>query len=334
MKKIINKVVLLSVLGLNAQSVLAQQNVQFSQYVFNPLALNTAYAGYRGESYATAMFRKQWSGLQGSPETISASFEFLMPKTDDRVAWSVRLLSDKLGPQNTLSATGGYTYRIPMDEDKTKNLAIGLGGGITQYIVDGSAYRYVDDNDSKLPIGNVRKIRPDANVGLYYSTPKFYVQTGINDLLNFKGVSTSYNWNNTVFETMERRMHVYTGAGMVFNLGENFKLKPSFLWKEDFKGPSNFDFNMFFLIKEIVWVGGSYRTGFEIWDKAGIANGLQHADAASIMVEFFPVSKFRIGYSYDITTSKLSPYQNGTHEISIGVAIPGKEKRELSPRYF
>lgn len=334
MKNMINKVALLSVLAINAQSAMAQQNVQFSQYVFNPLALNTAYAGYRGESYATAMFRKQWSGLQGSPETISASFEFLMPKTDDRVAWSIRMLSDKLGPQHTMSATGGYTYRLPMNEDKTKHLAVGLGGGITQYNIDAAAYRYVDENDSKLPIGNTRKLVPDANVGVYYSTPKFYVQTGVNDLLNFKGVSSSYNWNNTVFETMERRMHVYTGAGMVMNLGDNFKLKPSFLWKEDFKGPSSVDLNMFILVKEIVWIGGSYRTGFELWNKPGLNKGLNNADAASIMVEFFPTTRFRLGYSYDITLSKLAPYQNGSHEISIGIGIPNKEKRELSPRYF
>jgi type IX secretion system PorP/SprF family membrane protein len=315
-------------------TLMAQQNVQFSQYIFNPLALNTAYAGYRGETYLNAMYRKQWTGLPGAPETMAASVEWLMPNNEDRVAWSARLLADKLGPQQTMSAFGGYTYRIPMNYEDTRRLCFGIGAGFTQYRIDGSTFQYVDENDQLIPVGTSNKIVPDVNFGVYYYTPKAYLSMGVNDLLNVNAINTKYSWRNYTFHSMERRVHVYTGAGYVIPISNVLKFKPSFLWKEDFKGPSNFDFNGFLLLNEVIWVGASYRTAIDIWHKSNLQDDLDRKDALACIVEFFPTSKLRIGYAYDIMVSKINQYENGTHEISIGVAFPHKDKRVLSPRYF
>lgn len=312
----------------------AQQDVQFSQYIFNPLALNPAYAGYRGATYVNAMYRTQWADFPGSPKTAAISVEWLVPNHDERVAWSARVLSDKLGPQQTTSVFGGYTYRIPLNQEDTRRLCIGIGAGVTQYTMDGNVFRYVDANDPNVPVGKMSKFVPDANFGIYYYTPKFYFSVGGNSILTYNKANTSYNWLGNKFYSMERSMHIYAGTGVMLNLSDNVKFRPSLLWKEDFKGPSNVDLNAFFLLNDLLWLGGSYRTGFKIWDKSHLQNNLEQTDAYALMAEIYATPKLRIGYAYDVTTSKLNSYQNGTHEISLGITFWGKDKMQLSPRYF
>jgi len=321
MKNRLLKAGLITAIVLHSITGYAQQDVQFSQYMFNPLVLNTAYAGYRGETYANVMYRKQWVNLPGAPESFTASVEGLLPNMNDRVALSARVLSDNLGPQKTLSAFVGYTYRVPLNEDGTKRLCVGLAGGL-------------DDNDQLVPVGVSKKIVPDFNAGAYYYSPKCYVSFGVNNILEVNAVNTNYSWQGTNFESMEKKLHGYVGAGMVFNLSNTLKFKPSFLWKEDFRGPSNIDLNGFILVNDIVWLGGSYRTGLNIWNRNQEIKGLDRNDAVSLIVELFPFKRLRIGYAYDITTSKLNSYQNGTHELSIGIGFPHKDGRELSPRFF
>jgi type IX secretion system PorP/SprF family membrane protein len=316
------------------QYLFAQQDVQFSQYIFNPLALNTAYAGYRGATYANAMYRSQWEGMKGAPQTSAASVEWLLPERNNRVALSCRILSNELGPQKTISAYGGYTYRIQLDEADTRRLCIGIGAGISQYNIDGTAFEYVDANDPMVPVGNLHKIVPDANLGIYYYSPSFYISAGGNNILTFNNSNKNYTWLGDTYYSMEKKMHLYLGSGYVFPISDNVKLRPSFLWKEDFKGPSNIDLNAFFLFHDLIWLGASYRTGISIWNKSNLQNNLEKTDAFSLMTEFYISEKYRIGYAYDITTSKLNSFQNGTHEISIGLTFRNKEKMQTSPRYF
>lgn len=311
----------------------AQQDIQFSQYVFNAVNINPAYAGYKGGTNINAVYRKQWTGFPGSPQTATFSVDWLTPHREDRVALSVRVLSDKLGAQETLSAWGGYTYRIPLNEEGTKRLCFGLGAGVTQYSIDGNVFQYVDNNDNTIPIGKTSHVQPDANFGVYYYTPAYYITASVNDMLAVSTVK-AYNWNNQLFSSMVRSPHMYVGAGTVLNVSDAIKIKPSFMWKEDFKGPTNFDFNAFVLLDEVIWLGASYRTAVDLWHKGHLQNDLEQTDAASVIAEVFAAPWLRIGYSYDFTTSGLNSYQTGTHEISVSFFFQKKGNRELSPRYF
>ena len=176
-----------ALLSVATATCFAQQDIQFSQYMFNPLVLNTAYAGYRGESYANFMYRKQWVDLKGAPETFAASVEWLMPNQDERVAWSAKVMSDKLGPQKTMSGFLGYTYRVPLDEYGARRLCLGLSGGVTQYSVDGNAFQYVDNNDDLVPVGVSSKVTPDFNAGAYYYTPKVLLKCRCKQSAGCKG---------------------------------------------------------------------------------------------------------------------------------------------------
>ncbi|MGE7776174.1 PorP/SprF family type IX secretion system membrane protein [Chitinophaga sp. NPDC101104] len=326
-------VCLLLLAMLLCESARAQQDVQFSQYVFNMLNVNTAYAGYRGGTSFNAIYRRQWEGIPGSPKTAGASIDWLTPAAEDRMALSANFLHEELGPQKTLSVGAGYTYRIPLDASGARRLCFGIGGGFTQYRLDGTLLTYVDEHDNSIPVTNASHIEPDANFGVYYYTPKWYATASIRNLLQTTGVK-GFNWNDEYFRTLERNPHLYLGAGTVISLAENFKLKPSFLWKDDFKGPSNVDLSCFLNIHELVWIGGSYRTGIRIWEASGKNMDLTNRDAASAMVEFMAAKWLRVGYAYDFTTSGLRNYQSGSHEISISLFMPKRGIREVSPRYF
>lgn len=314
-------------------SASAQQDIQFSQYVFNPLFINTAYAGYRGDTYVSAIYRSQWASVEGSPKTLAASVDWLAGKSD-QMGLSARILTDKLGPQRGTSFMAGYTYRIPMDNDGAKVLSLGLGFGLKQYSLDGNAFKYTDGNDELIPVGNESRLLPDADFGIYYHTPSYYLSASVQDLLSGYTINSDYSLNGQTYKSMQRNRHLYLGAGAVFDLSEDVKLKPSFLWKEDFRGPSNLDLNAFLLLAERLWVGASYRTGLKIWSKADYLKGLEKKDAIAAIVNIYATDKLRIGYAYDFTISSMNPYEKGTHEISVGLLFPKKDKRALSPRYF
>ncbi|MCW3461911.1 PorP/SprF family type IX secretion system membrane protein [Chitinophaga nivalis] len=312
----------------------AQQNVQFSQYVFNMLSVNPAYAGYKQDWYLNAVYRHQWVDFPGAPKTGAISIDGLTNARDERVGVGAQFTFDKLGPQETLSGYGFYSYRIPLDEDDTRRLCIGIGGGITQYSIDGNALKYVDDVDEALPLGKTSVIIPDARFGIYYYTPRFYAGAAVMDLFSLYTDNTRYYWGGYNYKTIRKTQHLYLNAGYLLDLSENLKLKPSIMVKEDFKGPTNVDLTAFLLIAEKLWIGGSYRTGVKLWSKPALDKDLEQLDAASAMVEFYATPQLRIGYAYDITISKMAGYQQGSHEISIGFLFNNNKSRITSPRYF
>jgi type IX secretion system PorP/SprF family membrane protein len=313
---------------------LSQQNLQFSQYVFNGLSVNPAYAGYKQDWYMNAIYRHQWVSFPGAPQTAGISIDGLTNAHDERVGVGAQVMMDNLGPEKSLSAYGFYSYRIPLGDEGAKRLCLGIGGGITQYSIDGTALKYIDDQDNAIPMGNTSTIIPDARFGIYYYTPKFYAGVSVMDLLSLYTDNTRYYWGGYNYKTIRKTQHLYLTAGYLLNLSDNLKLKPSVLMKEDFKGPTNVDLNAFLLIADKLWVGGSYRTGVKLWKKPALADDLEQLDAASVIVEFYATQQLRIGYSYDITINKMAGYQQGSHEISLGFLFNSKKSRVTSPRYF
>ncbi|NSL89937.1 type IX secretion system membrane protein PorP/SprF [Chitinophaga solisilvae] len=330
----IRRILLLATCCAGLLRVNAQQNVQFSQYIFNSLSVNPAYAGYKQDWYLHAVYRHQWVDFPGAPQTAAISIDGLTNARDERVGVGAQVMVDKLGPQETLSAYGFYNYRIPLDDEDTRRLCIGLGGGITQYSIDGTALKYVDDIDNAIPLGKTSQIIPDARFGIYYYTPKFYLGASVMDLFSLYTDNSRYYWGGYNYKTIRKTQHMYIQAGYLADLSENLKLKPSILVKEDFKGPTNLDINVFLLIAEKLWIGGSYRTGVKLWSKPALDKDLEQLDAASALVEFYATPQLRIGYSYDITINKMASYQQGSHEISVGFLFNSKKSRTTSPRYF
>jgi type IX secretion system PorP/SprF family membrane protein len=322
---------LLFLLLLSISRGYAQQTIQFSQYVFNGLAVNPAYAGYKEDWTASFSFRSQWVGIDGAPRTGTASFDGLTRNPNKKVGLGLVATTDRLGPQNTSSVYGNYAYRLQLDAEDTKRLSFGLGFGVTQYNLDGTKFSATDPGDGTIPLGVQSKLSPDFRFGVYYYTPKFYLGASVLDLLSGLGkdIVTSDN-----YKVLRQVRHLYLTGGLMLPLSESLDLKPTFMLKEDFKGPTNLDLNAFLLINKTVWLGASYRTGVKIWKKNNLQRDLDQSDAVSGIVEFYLTERFRVGYSYDYTTSKLADYQQGSHEISVSISFPSKKERVLSPRYF
>lgn len=313
---------------------LAQQNIEFSQYIFNSLSVNPAYAGYKEELFAQLALRAQWTGLKGAPRTGQLSIDGLTDDYKKNVGWGVQITADKLGSQSANSLYANYAYRLRLDRDDTKRLSFGLGAGLTNYAIDGASLQAVDADDQSVPKGTVSSWVPDTRFGVYYSSPKYYVGASVMDL--FAGnTNDAFNWGKDSQQNIRRKRHYYFITGALFQLSEELKLRPSLLWKEDFKGPSNLDINAMLVFSDRLWVGGGYRTGVNLWNKEFRKSQLlSNASSLSGIVQFYATNRLRIGYSYDYSLSGLRSVQSGSHEISIGLTFPRSLDRLLSPRFF
>jgi type IX secretion system PorP/SprF family membrane protein len=307
----------------------AQQTIQFSQYVFNGLAINPAYAGYKDDWTLNLSSRLQWVGINGAPQTATASIDGLANSDNKNVGLGLIATFDHLGPESTSSVYANYAYRLRLDEQDTKRIAFGIGFGVVQYSINGSVFNPTDPGDGSVPNGIQSKLTPDFRFGVYYYSPKAYFGVSVFNLL---AAPVTNVIDNTTLVTQDRTL--YLTAGTLIPLSEYIDVKPSFMLKEDFKGPANLDLTGYLVFNKIVWVGTSYRTGVSAFNKASLQSALDNTDAIAAIAQFYINDHFRIGYSFDFTLSKLANYQNGTHEISLSISFPGKKQRVISPRYF
>lgn len=295
------------------KSTFAQQEAQFSQYMFNGIYINPAYAGYKEELYLHAFYRAQWTGIEGAPRSFSVSADNIA--NDGNVGWGIQAVADKLGAQTNQSLYASYAYRIRMNEDGTARLAFGISGGLVNLAVNTSQLTTTNPEDD-MPVGTLATTVPDARAGVFYADDRFYAGFSVDNL-----VAPHVNKSKYVYIPTPRP-HYYITAGAMFRLNEQLSLKPSFLLKDDRGGPTSLDVNAFLLISEKLWIGGSYRTSVSLYDKAYLQKTLTSRDAAVAAIEIFPMPTLRIGYAYDFSIGPLQSYSNGSHEISIGFTIP------------
>lgn len=315
----------LSVMLISAQFVWAQQDAQFSQYMFNGIYINPAYAGYREQLNIQGFYRNQWTGITGAPQTGSIAID--ASANNNKVGLAFQLSDDQLGAQSNLAAYANYAYRLQMNQDGSSRLALGFGIGIVQLGIDGAK---LTTNDPELyqPVGKQNTLMPDARVGVYYSDNKFYAGLSADNL-----ITQFYKISSASF-VPQPKAHYYLTGGFLAPLSDEFMLKPSFLVKEDMAGPTNLDLSLFAIIKENVWLGCSYRTGINIFSKNHLQPDLTQSDAIVAALQIFSIQNFRIGYAYDISVGPLQGYSSGTHEVSIGYFFRKKSLRMLTPRFF
>ncbi|MGB5420261.1 PorP/SprF family type IX secretion system membrane protein [Algibacter sp.] len=291
----------------------AQQLPQFTQYMYNTISINPAYAGSRETLSVVGLHRSQWLGLDGGPTTQTISVH--SPLRNDRVGIGVSFINDKLGYENFTYFYGDFSYTIPIGA-KTK-LAFGLKGGFTQYNIDQSLLNDPSVENDPFFDDVSNRFSPNIGIGAYLHSNRWYIGLSTPRVLN-----TDYNKgkNGSVdYVALERVSYYFTG-GYVFNLSESTKFKPAVLLKATNGAPLSLDLTGNFLFNETFWLGASYR----INESAAALGGL--AD--------FQVSKqLRIGYTYEYPISEIRAYTSGTHEILLMYEL-FKSKRIKSPRYF
>ncbi|UYQ95457.1 type IX secretion system membrane protein PorP/SprF [Chitinophaga horti] len=307
------KIFVFALLLLSAAGKLAaQQDAQYSQYMFNGMYINPAYAGYKEVLNLHSYYRAQWTGIEGAPRSFSVAADGVV--NDGNVGLGLQISSDKLGAQSTQSAYASYAYRIRMNEEGTSRLSLGLGVGVAQLGIDGSLMHTLDP-EMEAPVGKQQTIVPDARAGIYYADERFFLGFSADNLVASRMSKGRFTY------IPQPRPHFYLTGGMLMSLGENIHLKPSFLFKDDTGGPTSLDLNAFVLFGEKLWLGGSYRTGVKLYEKANLQKDLKNRNAAVAAIEVFPTADLRIGYAYDFAVGALQTYTNGSHEISIAFSL-------------
>ena len=306
MKTFLYYVMLSGILLLMVPKCYAQQEVMFTQYMFNGLALNPAYAGSHDVVSATAIGRQQWVGLEGAPST--QTFSIHSPIKSDRVGIGLLLLHDKIGVTNQYNATLSYAYRIPLKHGK---LAMGLQAGMSSYQANYGETGI--DNDVAFNRGTISVWQPNFGAGLYYYNDRFYAGFSVPQLLE-RAYDTYPNSSN---QGLVR--HYFLNAGYVFDLNQDLKLKPNALVKVVEGAPVQVDLNANLLIMEVLWVGLSWRS----------------FDSVDGLLQLQLTDRLQLGYSYDFaTTREIRSVNGGSHELSLNYRFTIGHKKSVSPRYF
>jgi type IX secretion system PorP/SprF family membrane protein len=308
-----------AVMGGAHLTMFAQQDMQYTQYLFNYLVVNPAYAGYKEATNLQAFSRMQWVGVNGAPNIYSIAADGTAA-AGDVVGWGGQLVNEQMGAHNLVSLFGTYAFRLRLNQ-RDDRLSLGLSAGVTQWQLNRNKLHTFDDEEdvSKYINDNYTRPewRPDFRVGAYYNTPFFYA-----------GVSATNLFAD--FSGDIRIPHLYVSAGGFISISNSFGLKPSFIYRSDFKGPGNIDVNLLALLIKQLWVGINYRTGIYI----GQINPdeKQTTNTLAFMIELFVIKNMQIGYSYDL--SIMGTGWPGSHEISFSYTIPRKKTRKSTPRYF
>ncbi len=287
------------------QRAAAQQQVMFTQYMFNGLAVNPAYAGHAGALSITALTRHQWVGIDGAPNTQTLSIH--SPIKKNKIGVGALVYRDQIGLTNETGIIGSYAYRIDFGKG---TLSMGMQFGISDYRNDqGNAYQ--GSNVTTDPYQNARATKPNVGSGFFYSTERFYLGVSSPFLLNNK-IETSEG------DAVEQVRHLYAMSGFVVDLNRSLKLKPSVLLKAVAGAPLEMDFNANLLIDEKVWVGLSYRS----------------FDSIDLLLELQLNSKLRLGYAFDYSVTDLNKVNSGSHELMLNYILTFSRSRVITPRYF
>ena len=288
----------------------AQQDPMYTQYIFNLQTINPAYAGTWQTIGFMAMTRIQWVGFNGHPNT--STFSFQTPFKSQNVGLGFDAISDIVGFEKRLSFTVDYAYQVSFS-DITK-LRFGIKGGFTNYSHNLSRYELYPDGESDPVFQNLieNKFMPNFGFGLFLMSPKYYLSLSLPKILE-----NSYSSNVNNYSTKAVR-HFYFAGGMVFDLSESIKFKPTFMTQSVAGAPFLYDLSANFLFGEKVWLGGMFRSG----------------DSLAAIAQWIINGNFRLGYSYDFTTTDLMNYHYGIHEIMLSYEINYSKLKFISPRYF
>lgn len=291
----------------------AQQDAQYTQYMYNTIVVNPAYAGSRDVMSIFALHRTQWVGLDGAPVTNSVSIN--TPINNSNVGLGVSIVNDKIGPSDENNISVDLSYFIPTSE--RYRLSFGVKATVNLLNVDFTKLNIYNPSDPRFADNIDNKFSPNIGTGVYFHSDNTYFGLSIPYFLETNHFDKKANDNASTFIAKER-LHYYFIAGHVFDLSANVKFKPSILTKVVKGAPLQLDFSGNFLINDKFTAGVAYR-----WDAA-----------VSALVGFQANDSWLIGYSYDFDTTKLAKYNSGSHEIFLRYELFKKNNRLISPRFF
>ncbi len=304
----------LALLLMSLSSVRAQYDAMFTQYMFNEMFINPAYAGSKEAMSATILHRQQWLNFPGRP--VTTSFSLHGPLMDSKMGLGLSVLNEKIGVLNRNLIYANYAYRIKTS-DKGR-LAFGLMAGIHNQVNRFADLKATEIGDIQVSQNSPSTIAPNFGTGIYYNTDKLYVGFSIprmvDDRVTFDAKGAAVKNINVDFN----RFHYYLSVGYLFTAGESLKIKPQAMIKAVQNAPFQYDVNVNFLIVDKIWAGLGYRSNSS-------AMGLLGAQISP---------QFVATYSYDYGLNEIQKYSQGSHELAISYLFAFKGRKVVSPRYF
>ena len=285
----------------------SQQDAQYTQYMYNTINVNPAYAGSRGVLSVFGLHRTQWVGLDGAPTTNA--FSINSPINNSNLGVGLSFVNDRIGPtvENTISADLSYTIKT----SETYKLSFGIKGTANLFNLDINKLKIQNQGDPLLQNLN-NNFSPNVGAGVYFHSDKSYLGLSVPNFFETK------RYDDNDIAVYKERMNLYLIGGYVFDLSSNLKFKPAFLGKVVEGAPLQLDLSGNFLINEKFVLGAAWR-----WSAA-----------VSAMAGFQVSDGLYIGYGYDLETTKLANYNSGSHEIFLRFELFKRQDRIVSPRFF
>ncbi len=290
-------------------SVESQQDSQYTQYMYNPSIINPGYAGTREVLSIFGLYRTQWVGLDGAPETGNLSLH--TPFRNSNLGMGVSFTNDRIGPSDESALSLDVSYRVPVN--RTSTLSFGLKGTAHLLNVDYTKLNIYDTGDPQFQNNVDNRFSPNIGAGVYWYSDKHYLGFSVPNMLETK----HYDDNNQATLARER-MHYYLMGGYVFDLSSSVKLKPAALIKAVEGAPLQVDLTANVMFNETFVLGAAYR-----WDAA-----------LSALAGFQINERLFIGYTYDMETTRLANYNSGSHELFLRFELFNRLSRIYSPRFF
>ena len=294
------------VLVLTSMLNYAQQDAQFTQYMYNTITINPAYAESRGALSIFALHRTQWVGLDGAPVTNTVSMN--TPFNESNLGLGISIVNDKIGPtqENTISADVSYSIHT----SETFKLSFGMKATANLFSLDVNKLNPVDNDPSLHDFNN--KFTPNIGAGIYLHSDKAYVGFSVPNFIE----TNRYNDNEVAI--FKEKINYYLMGGYVFTISNDIQFKPAGLLKLVQGAPLQADISANFMFIEKLTVGIAYR-----WSAA-----------MSGMVGFQISEGLHIGYGYDLETTNLDRYNSGSHEVFLRYDLFKNNTRMTTPRFF
>ena len=284
-----------------------QQQVQFTQYMYNTMLVNPAYAGTSNRLEAYLIHRSQWVGISGAPTSQNLGVHGAVT---NKLGLGLNLTNDRIGPANQtyINATGAV--RLPLTQ--RMRLSVGLTGGVDVLNIDWSKGLYKSQDDQTM-VNNIRnRVRPIVGAGGYLYGDNWYFGVSSPNFV----LKDEFGRENEAM--IHSNVHWYFIGGYVFHLNDALKLKPAVLAKMVKGAPLTCDVSANFLIQDTYTLGVAYR----------------YHDALSFLAGFTFRKSFFLGYAYDLTLTPLRTYNSGSHDIMFKYTLFDKNQSARSPRFF
>lgn len=306
---IIKGLFLLTLWGWLTTNAEAQYNPHYSQFIFNKLAINPAYAGAKEHLSLMALYRYQWQGLRGAPRTMTVNAH--APIINKRIGLGLNIINDQIGMINTNYVNGMYAYRTHLKNDGI--LSTGLAIRFAHSRMDWSQALILDEGDAYVPMDRPSLTSFNFGFGLYYSKSNYYIGLSMPAILK----KSLYNIDNSNQMIQDLRTY-YLMAGTVFEINDLLYVKPSILFSYIPTAPYEMDVNLSIIFLRIFWTGLTYRLG----------------DSVDAVFQCSITKQLKLGVAIDYTLSKLRHYTPGSLEVSLEYVFRKNNSHLAGIRFF